>query len=559
MQESKQWERLPFKMCKLGWLSNSEKLQELEMKLLGMELALSTIPSYPIQNIQKNQALKDDLNALENQITLDLNQANACSSSPSDSLTFPEINIDDDTTINTVKSIKVMPTDPQDLPHHCFIFCMKLLQKKSQINVPTELQESKSNKKDENPTNVKKTTWVSSINSQRLIPPLKFAISMGFAVFLGLMYSTENGFWASLAVAVSITSDREATFRVANIKVHGTMLGSVYGILCFVLFQEFLVGRLFCLVPWFIFTSFLQKSEMYGSSGGICAIVGAVVVLGRTNYGSPTEFAFARAMENFIGILVSILVDILLQPMRASKMAKFQLTLSLQTLQNCFEFLSFESSTVDLDTSQRNFRFQVSELKKLIDEADIEPKFWFLPFQSSCYGKLFKSLSKMADFFAFYVDAMNNLKQSSLMTEDSWAKVEGDVEKFKEMVNVLMTCFVDLSLLKCLKVVEKEVEKIDDLEMGETGRIETEETIEKEKLVNLFLQHSVEVVDEGGESKDGKSEVILSLSAVAFCLSGLMKEMEEIGEAIRELIQWENPSTHVDFNTITSKIHVVQK
>ncbi|XP_022998765.1 uncharacterized protein LOC111493334 [Cucurbita maxima] len=528
-QESKPWEGLPFKIFKLGWLSNSERLEELEKALKGMELALSTIPSYPIEKLQ-NQALKHDLNALDNQISLALKQANACSLS--DSLTFP---VDD--THNTLKSIQIMPTNQQDLPHLFFIFCMKLLQTKSQIQwiMP------------------KNKTWVSSMNSQWLMQALKFAISLGIAVFLGLMYCKENGFWASLAVAVSITSEREATFKVANVKVHGTMLGSVYGILSFVIFKEFLLGRLLCLLPWFVFTSFLQHNRMYGSAGGVAALVGALVVLGRTNYGAPGEFAFVRTIETFIGISISVVVDIILQPTRASKMAKIQLNLSLQSLQKCIESLNLRS---DLEENERALRIQVNELKKLIEEAEAEPNFWFLPFHSNSYSKLLKSLSKTVDFLAFSIDAMKNLKEE--VVED----LEGDIERFKEMMKFLVSCYVDMSSLKCLKVVENEGEKVencDDVEMGEGNRIERDE-IEKEKLINCLLKHSVEIVDEVGEGKDDKSDVILSLSAVAFCLSSLMRGIEEIGEALRELVQWENPSsTHLDFDAIiVSRIHVVK-
>lgn len=69
-------------------------------------------------------------------------------------------------------------------------------------------------------------------------------------------------------------------------------------------------GRLLCLLPWFIFTSFiLQHSTIYGSAGGILVIVRALIVLGKTNYDSPKEFAFEKMIGTFIGILISIVVD----------------------------------------------------------------------------------------------------------------------------------------------------------------------------------------------------------------------------------------------------------
>lgn len=542
-QGSKQWEKLPFKICKMGWLSNSEKLEDLELALNGMELALSKIPSYPIQNNPQNyQTLKHDLNNLERQISHSLKQANSCFP-PSDSVTFPEVNVDDKTIIiNTLNSIQIIPTNRQDLPHFFFIFCMKLLLIKTQIKTPTKLQEESKKKKIENSIDKEKNrTWVSPMNSQRVIPALKCAVSLGISVILGLIYSKENGFWGSLAVAVSIASDREPTFKVANFKVHGTMLGSVFGILSFVLFERFLIGRLLCLLPWFLFTSFLQHSTMYGSAGGISAIVGALVVLGRTNYGSPREFAFERMIETFIGILISIVVDIIFQPKRASKLAKIQLIVSLQMLQKCInDSFCYESNTI-MEDYLRSLRIQVIKLKKLIDEAEVEPNFLFLqPFHGNSYVKMFNSLSKMVGLLALNGEAMNNLKEN--VREDLWRKVvenlEGDFEKFKEiMANGFVTFYEDLSSsLKSSRGIEIKDDNYDDIEMGKPQRIKIlMDEIEKEKLVNSFLQHLGEVV----EIKDGKSEEILSLSAMVFCLSSLMKEIEEIGKATRELIEWE--------------------
>ncbi|XP_038895808.1 uncharacterized protein LOC120083974 [Benincasa hispida] len=380
------------------------------------------------------------------------------------------------------------------------------------------------------------------MNSQRVIPALKCAVSLGISVILGLIYSKENGFWGSLAVAVSIASDREPTFKVANFKVHGTMLGSVFGILSFVLFQRFLIGRLLCLLPWFIFTSFLQHSTMYGSAGGISAIVGALVVLGRTNYGSPREFAFERMIETFIGISISIVVDIIFQPKRASKLAKIQLIVTLQMLQKCInDSFGDESSTITKE-DLKGLRIQVIKLKKLIYEAEVEPNFLFLqPFHGNSYVKMFNSLSKMVGLLALNGEAMNVLKEN-YVREDLLTKVEekleGDFDKFKEiMANGLVTVYEDLSSssLKSLRESEIKEDNCDDIEMGEPQRIEIMDEIEKEKLINSFLQHLGEIV----ESQDGKSEEILSLSAMAFCLTNLMKEMEEIGEATRKLIEWE--------------------
>ncbi|XP_022157897.1 uncharacterized protein LOC111024503 [Momordica charantia] len=246
-QPSMQWEWVPLKK----WRAGCVRLQELETPLRGMELALSNIPSYPIETLQ-NEPLKHALNASENHIRQSLKQANA--HPPSDSHTFPESNPDDDDAMNTVDLIHTMPTNPQhDLPPLFFIFCMNLLCHNSN-NKPQPPNKPE-------PKQSKSSIWTSWAPQVTPLPALKSAIALGIAAFLGLIYSKENGFWASLGVAVSIGSGREATFKVANLKLQGTVVGSVYGVLCFVVLEKYLLGRLLCLLPWFVFRASRESED----------------------------------------------------------------------------------------------------------------------------------------------------------------------------------------------------------------------------------------------------------------------------------------------------------
>lgn len=200
----------------------------------------------------------------------------------------------------------------------------KLLTKPSdsKLNNPV-IQMKNENSTDPSQINVPSLKWVWSnwpikISSERLMVAIKCSLSLGLEVLLGLLYSKENGYWAGLPVAITIASAREATFTVANVKAQGTVLGTVYGILVCSLFGRFLLLRSLSLLPWFVFVSFLQRSQMYGQAGGNSVVIGAVIKLGRKNYGPPSQFAIARITETFIGLFCSIMVDLILQPTRAS-------------------------------------------------------------------------------------------------------------------------------------------------------------------------------------------------------------------------------------------------
>ncbi|KAK7402180.1 hypothetical protein VNO78_14234 [Psophocarpus tetragonolobus] len=266
-QEGMQWETLPIKMFRSHWLSLIEKLEEIDTNLRGTELALTCTNSFPVNNIF-DQDLVRGLNSLEEHVSLTIKQAKQ--TLRGGSLTIPESNGRSITQF--LQSLHVIPTTHQQLSIFFFLFYAKLLHKKSFTQPPT-CAEHENNPKS-------KEKWVVTLRNTNLKPAVKPSLSLALAVLLGLVYSKENGFWAGLAVAVGYVSGREATFRGANVKVRGTVLGSVYGVLVCFVFERFIPIRFMALLPWFIITSFLQRSGMYGTAGGISAVIGAVLILG---------------------------------------------------------------------------------------------------------------------------------------------------------------------------------------------------------------------------------------------------------------------------------------
>ncbi|EEF31018.1 conserved hypothetical protein [Ricinus communis] len=562
-QGSMKWERLPFKFLRHYYMNPGEKLQELEIPLKGMEMALTGISSFPVKMAEGET--KESLQ-LEEHVSLTLKQIKNCL--PCDSLTVPESKAE--TIIESLQTLQIIPKATQDLSSLFFLFCMKLLHCK-----PLPKQTSSKQESEGSTTSSKKnsfldsiwTNWAMNVRSKRLMPAFKCSLSLGLAILFGLLYSKENGFWSGLPVAISLAASREATFKVANVKAQGTVLGTVYGVLgCFV-FERFMPIRFLSLLPWFILTSFLRRSRMYGQAGGISAAIGAVLILGRKGFGPPSEFAIARITETFIGLSCSIMVELILQPTRAASLAKVQLTKSLGSLSACIGSISLEANL--LVENQRRLKLEVSELKKFIGEAEVEPNFWFLPFHSACYGKLFGSLSKMVDLLLFSAHAVGFLQQESQKYGASWKefvnKLDGDLELFKEMVGSLIKCLEDVTLLKSLTFLDKELEnrKLSyDPELGNKPNSNIfrisgpNEEDEIGSIMHSYLQHSKEVVDKlhAVEDKEQKSQMVLNLGALGFCMNNFIKEARELQKGIQELVQWENPGKDVNLLEISCKI-----
>ncbi|KAJ6424969.1 hypothetical protein OIU84_025692 [Salix udensis] len=569
-QESVKWERLPLKFLRNSNLNLGERLQELEIPLRGMEMALSTTSSFPIRMLEAET--KQVLAQQEEHVSLTLKQIKNCL--PRDSSTVSESNAD-----KIIESLQTLhattPTNHEDLPTFFFLFCMKLLHCRSLAKPITSIHQKDSSTPCEKNGFFKSTwmsNWSTSVNRKRLKPAFKCSLSLGLAVLFGLIYNKNYSCWSGLLVAISIAAAREATsFKAANVRAQGTVLGTVYGVFgCFV-FERYLPLRFISLLPWFVVTSFLRRSQMYGQAGGISAVIGALLLLGRKDFGLPSEFAIARIVETFIGLSSSIMVDLILQPTRSSSLAKVQLSKCFGTLSACIGSMSLAANnrTILLE-KQRRLKLDVSELGKFIGEAEVEPNFWFLPFNSACYCTLLGSLSKVVDLLLFSADAVGLLEQESQKLGASWKesvnKLNGDVELFKGMAGSLVECFEDVTLLKSLTFLEKQLENKNisyDLELGKSSSLNIFKAsgLKDDKIdsiVNSYLQHSKEIADkfqaadhEGG--RELKSQVVLCLSALGFCMSNLIKETREIEKGIIELLQWENPLKHINLDEISCK------
>ncbi|XP_031111691.1 uncharacterized protein LOC116015681 [Ipomoea triloba] len=567
-QESMQWERYPIKFFRPYCKNPGERLQEYETPLRGMEMALvdNNPPQFPVTVISSSE-VKDSLDYLTGHISKQVKGTQF------DLATVPESNAE-----NAVKFLQKLhqPVTLQDLSSFFFLFSLKLLLIKPSFSPLKDGSNDKDGSKEQEERFLNKiySNLGGQVNNKGFVAALKYALSLGLAVFFGSIYSKPDGFWAGLTVAISHVSAREATFRIANVKVQGTVLGSIYGVLgCFV-FAKYEELRFISLIPWFIVCSFLRRSRMYGPAGGISACIGAVLILGRKGFGPPSAFAMTRIMQTFLGLTCSILVELLFRPTRASSLAKIQLSKSLQLLNQCIISIDYSSNS-KLEETQKILKLHVTQLGKFIGEAEVEPNFWFRPFHSACYGKLVGSLSKAVEYLYFVAQALRFLEQESA-TRPLWKEsMDSDhLSLFRDYVGPSVKSFAEIiSLVGSVSVLDKEFEKKKNSIDPELGKLPTSNNItglsdeEIENKLKSFLEYSRQFVDEKDEDDDEdeeednnevmNSQVALSLSALAFCMRGIVRETKEIDKAIKELVQWENPSIPVNLHEISCKIRAL--
>jgi hypothetical protein len=219
----------------------------------------------------------------------------------------------------------------------------------------------------------------------------------------------------------------------------------------------------------------------------------------------------------------------------------YQKIYSLKVLEHCTRVnsvsLGISSKLSDLEQNQKRLQIQLSELEKVIEEADVEPNFWFFPFHTACYGRLLQSLSKMVDLLDFIAQTVGYISLQQESQEGSWeevvSKLNDNVKLFKEMVGSSNECSEQVTSIKSLTLLEMELEKKnvswdDDLELGKSKnpKIVMVSSLHEngmEEIIDSYLQHSEELLDKihGEDENELKCQALLNLAALGFCMSSL--------------------------------------
>ncbi|KAG6769445.1 hypothetical protein POTOM_025081 [Populus tomentosa] len=537
-------------------LNPGENLQDIEILMKGVEIALDSCTSFPVSMI--DEGIKQALLDMKGKIGLKLQNAKCFA--PFDATTAPEAKAGE----SYVLAPKTGGATQADLPAFFFLYCLELLSGELPVGQNPECNSENTNKtetrdvtskRDQEKANLRKTWDYSTIklpNMERWTLATKCSLSLGFAVLFGLIFNKENGYWSGLIIATAFVTERQATFTVTNARVQGTAIGSVYGILCSFIFQRFVDLRLLPLLPWIIFTSFLSHSRMYGQAGGISAVTGALLILGRKNYGPPNEFATARLVEVCIGLTCFIMVEILLQPARAATLAKTEFAWSLRALRDCIDDTSqlcagqksaLSSSIPALRRKHQEVISRINNLEKFIAAAESEPNFWFLPFDGACYGKLLVSLRKMECLLLFVAIEIETLPQ---LSDRLQVPIKNYLHPLGEKVGFSLKCIEELMSMK-----QKISTSHDDIELGKSSPsadvvFGTLSSLDEEEDENSIPQHSKEEAN-GIETREVaqelKSRLILRIYSLEFCISSLTKETQEIEKQVKELVKWENPES----------------
>ncbi|KAK6152475.1 hypothetical protein DH2020_015110 [Rehmannia glutinosa] len=536
LQEGMKWER-PWRLyLKPDLEGPEERLQRMELQMRGMEYSLYSSLSFPTQEIIDQEQLSNVLKNVSFQLEQKIEQVRCFSP-------FSETKTDSKENISLLLQT-MFPTLKQGWVLFYFS-CIDML-----LNDSTDSCATLQTERGKTEFNIFRTckTWIMKLTSKgRLEFAFKCSLSLSLAVLFGLIFDKENGCWAGLTIAISFVTGRQAVFTIANTRAQGTAIGSVYGVIISFLFHREEL-KLLALLPWIIFTSFLRYSKMYGQTGGVSAAIGALLILGRKNYGAPNEFAIARLAEVFIGLSAFIMVELLLQPVRAATLAKNHLCQTMSSLQNCIKETGICSvdknkivlKFIELRDKQRNLHSLVCELKIFVADAELEPDFWYLPFRTSSYQKLVGSLSNIADmlyFITYNFEVLSELSEPSTECKELHEQMNSELELFRE---TLSSSRVYLETANSTESLADSRDRMD-----ETFRDLEEGKLQNADELNVSTSEHKEAEQTTEENEDKKrlrERIMQCLGATRFCINSLMKEIDDTKICIKEINRWENHS-----------------
>ncbi|GFP98371.1 hypothetical protein PHJA_001981000 [Phtheirospermum japonicum] len=463
LQEGIPWER-PWSRCtKNNSINVENRLQSFELPIRAMEYSL--VNSSSVFQILDEDQLSNVSQRLSTQLQTKIEIIKRYSPSNSEK--------EDRKNLSDLQPLEPnLPIEQKYEPALFFFSCIDMLLNDNDEKKQIEHQKTKSS------ITQKCKSWILKLtNIKRLEPAIKYSVSLGLSLLLGLILERQNAVWASFTVAISFTMARQPLLTTTNTKAQGTAVGSVYGVICCFLFRKPDL-RLLAIVPWIVFATFLKHSKMYGQTGGASAAIAALLILGRKNYGPTDEFAISRLVSVFIGLFCLVLVEVLLQPSRAATLAKRHLSL---TLRCCY--------------------------KKVV-------------------GCLYNVVSML--YVGMYnLEMLSELMDSGItVRKELEEQLNYEVEELQGTVNCI---------LERVDLIKKSQEVTGD---DRRGDLEAGKLCDPEKLSSLITEEVLSSGERDNEDeKQLRERMVCCLGAIGFCISSLRKEIDQIEICIKEIVR----------------------
>ncbi|KAL2650533.1 hypothetical protein R1flu_018661 [Riccia fluitans] len=220
--------------------------------------------------------------------------------------------------------------------------------------------------------------------------------------------------WAPITVSFIIGNLQGGAFRLASLRIQGTVVGAIFGYLVVSELYTYKYLLPIILAVWVSLSDYIRYSKTHGYSGLVSSLTAAILMSSDYDGTDIKAFAMDRIAMTFIGVACFVLIEPTIFPERAVVLVREELLISLKRLRDCVAAIVAVYTTQgcvkcrtaavnDMQKLEQELRTGLVAQSLLRDEAVLEPDLWFVPFPVGVYSRLITTQKRMLDLLFFMV------------------------------------------------------------------------------------------------------------------------------------------------------------
>ncbi|CAF1021837.1 unnamed protein product [Rotaria sordida] len=241
----------------------------------------------------------------------------------------------------------------------------------------------------------------------RILSAIKSMVIIGVgSIFVLVPYlakTFENGQWILVTLCVTQGDTVGGAFTTMKMRLMGTLLGSIWAYITYLLVHDNAYLTLVTLSPWIFIFAYLRLLPYWGYTAIVAAFTPILINLGRLPFGDAVpagNFALIRIQESFVGITIAVILTLLIFPIFAIDLLKDniqttlvicrQSILSIHSVydklfyhnnsQECCIHLELEEKQIEsfINDERSHFHRLISLQRTLVEHASLEPTIWWI-------------------------------------------------------------------------------------------------------------------------------------------------------------------------------------
>ncbi|MEJ8554755.1 FUSC family protein [Tepidibacter sp. Z1-5] len=243
---------------------------------------------------------------------------------------------------------------------------------------------------------------------------IKTAIAVSLSVAISRFFNMEYPFYAAIAAIISMQTTIGESFKVGRNRMLGTILGAMVGVIFYFINSNSIIA----IGIGIMVVIYMCNLFRWNKSVSIAGIVFCVIM---TNLDGrdPIFYALNRILDTFIGIIIAVLVNYFIKPIRNYNDIEDELIKIRSDLNKLLEDKVIKGLNVDL----KNIEDGISKIEKNINSIYINSKNEF-------EIKKFKSIIKNYDIAFVHLRIIDDMDQNYTLNSVNYIEFMNIYGKF---------------------------------------------------------------------------------------------------------------------------------